>query len=114
MTWLEAFVWTCAIETPVYVALLRRRFRAWGSPIVLSIALQVLTHPLMWAFFPRTGGFWGPFVAFELGIAIAEGGLVALLLRRVGAVDPWTRGLSAGLLANAASAAFGLLWRIGS
>jgi hypothetical protein len=109
VSWLEAFVWTCAIETPVYVAVLRGRLGPWWAPIALSIVLQSLTHPPMWALFPRTGGYWGPFVAFELGVVLAEGALAAVALRRAGAGRPWTFGPLAALLANAASAAFGRL-----
>jgi hypothetical protein len=109
VTWLEAFVWTCAIETPVYVLLLRRSFRAWWAPVAVSIGLQLATHPLLWLSFPRRSSFWPAFVAFELGVALVEGLLVGLLLRRVGERRAFPRGMTAGLLANALSAAIGFL-----
>ena len=109
MNWATAFIWTCAIETPVYVVLLRRSFPAWWGPVALSIGLQVATHPLLWLLFPRSGPFWTPFIAFEVGVALVEGALVALLIRRKGERRPLCRGMLAGFLANALSAAIGLL-----
>jgi len=47
--WLDAFVWTLALEQPVYVLFLRGRFKSWWAPCVLSLALSTATHPLFWA-----------------------------------------------------------------
>jgi len=108
--WLEAFVWTCALETPVYVLLLRRSLRPWWGPVVTSIGLQLATHPLLWILFPGDGDFRTTFLVFETGVALVEGLLVALLLRRLGDPRPFLRGMGAGLLANALSATIGFLF----
>jgi hypothetical protein len=47
--WLDAFVWTLALEQLVYVLMLRGRFKTWWAPCVLSLALNCATHPLFWA-----------------------------------------------------------------
>lgn len=110
MTWGEAFLWTCAIETPVYVLLLRRSFRSWLAPLVVSIFLQLATHPLLWRFFPRDGDYWTAFFTFETGVVLVEGGLVSLLLWRMRERRPFVRGFATAFLANALSAAIGLLF----
>jgi hypothetical protein len=114
VTWLESFLWTCALETPVYVLLLRNSFRRWWAPVAISLGLQLATHPLLWVLFPRNGPYWTAFFLFELGVALAEGGLVALLLRRIGERRPLLRGMLSGLLANTLSATIGLLLASGS
>lgn len=110
MTWIDAFVWTCAIETPIYVLMLRRSFRDWWAPVVVSIFLQLATHPLLWFFFPRDSDYWTSFFVFETAVAGVEGLLVALLLWRLRERHAFVRGISAGVLANALSASIGLLF----
>ena len=108
MTWLEAFVWTCALETPVYVLLLRRSFAAWWAPVALSVTLQLATHPLLWRLYPKEAGL-PAFLAAEAAVALAEAVAVSLLLRRKGRPRAFATGLTAGVLANALSAAVGRL-----
>lgn len=109
MTWLEAFLWTCAIETPVYALLLRRPLRGWLAAITLGIALQWLTHPAFWALFPESGSYWKAFFLGETLVTAAEGVAASLLLLRFGAEYAFVRGLAASALANALSASIGLL-----
>jgi hypothetical protein len=109
MSWIDAFVWTCAIETPVYVLLLRRSFRDWWAPVVVSVLLQLATHPLLWFVFPTEGDYWSAFFVLETTVSLVEGGLVALLLWRLREPHALVRGIGAGILANASSAAMGLL-----
>ena len=110
MTWLEAFLWTCAIETPVYALLLRRPLRGWLTAIAIGICLQWLTHPAFWALFPETGSYWTAFFVGETLVAFTEGLAASLLLLRFGARYAFVRGFSASLLANALSASFGLVF----
>lgn len=110
MTWLDAFVWTCAIETPVYVLMLRRSFRDWWTPVVVSVVLQLATHPLLWFVFPSDGDYWTSFFVLETAVALTEGVLVSLILWRVHERNAVLRGLSAAALANTLSAAIGLLF----
>jgi hypothetical protein len=109
VTWFSAFVWTCAVETPIYVALLRRSFRTWWAPVLFSIVLQLSTHPLLWALFPRNGRYWTAFWLAEAAVVLAEGALAGLALWRRGDRRPFSRGGLASLTANASSAAVGLL-----
>jgi hypothetical protein len=109
MTWLESFVWTCAIEAPVYIVLLRGSFRSAWAPVMIALGLQLATHPLLWVLFPGAADRWTTFLACEAAVALVEGLLVALLLRRQRQPRPLRRGLFAGLVANALSASVGVL-----
>ncbi|HEX7902064.1 MAG TPA: hypothetical protein VF950_30165 [Planctomycetota bacterium] len=109
MSWLEAFVWTCAIETPLYVLALRGSFRAWWPPVLISLGLQLTTHPLMWLLFPKGSNYWATFFVLETGVALVEGGLLALLFRRLGERRPLARGFLYGFAINAVSASIGCL-----
>lgn len=109
MSWLDAFIWTCALETPIYVLLLRRSFRDWWAPLVVSLFLQLLTHPLLWFLFPLDTDYWTTFFIAESLVSAVEGGAVALILWRLRERRALVRGLAIGLLANAFSATIGLL-----
>lgn len=110
MTWKIAFLWTCAIEVPVYAVLLRRPLRSWLVAIVLAIALQWLTHPALWALWPEAWSYWTAFFVCEAIVVVVEGLATSLLLLRYGERRPWMRGFAASFLANALSASIGLLF----
>lgn len=114
MTWPEAFVWTLALELPVYTAFLRRAFRPWWGPVALTFAVNVATHPLLWIFLPREDPSRLWLALFEGLVALVEAGLVALALVRLGSppVAPRAalgRGLAAAVLANGLSLSSGLV-----
>ena len=97
MTWLAAFAWTLACELPVYVAL--TKFRAWWAPIVLTFAVNGLTHPLLWFVVPRAEPFWLFVLYGEAGVIAVE----ALVLAALGQRRP----LLIATIANLTSAILG-------
>lgn len=101
--WLSAFLFTQAVEMPVYYAHLKHlgRWDAWGAAFLLSLA----THPIVWYVFPELiHGSWLGMVAGAESFAI---GVEALLLWRLRAERP----LLVALVANCLSAGLGLLSR---
>jgi len=110
--WLRAFVLTCAIEIPVYTAVL---WRPWGgarrlaSLLLLGFALQLATHPALWFLAPRFEPYATWVVVMELLVWAVEGGLVALALGgrpRPRVALGW--GLLASFAANLTSTLIGL------
>lgn len=117
--WLLAFLFTQAVEVPLYLALLRPppRLRALlpgellparplGRARALAVAFgaSALTHPLVWFAFPLVPA------PYELQVVLAEAFAVlaeAWWLSRWGA--PWP--LAWSLLANGASLGLGLASR---
>ena len=78
--WLRAFVWTCALELPVYVLFLRTRFAAWWAPVVLALALQAATHPALWYAMPRFAPYEAWLVVAESLVTLTEAALVWIVL----------------------------------
>ena len=129
MTWGEAFLWTCALETPVYALLLRRSFHkrrydvpptsydvpptsyaAWAAAVTVGIFLQLLTHPALWWLWPLDWPYWHAFFVGETAVVLVEGAAVALLLLLLRERRPILRGFAIALLANTISASIGLLF----
>lgn len=107
--WLTAFLWTCALEQPVYVLMTRRGFKRWWEPCLLNAAVNALTHPLVWTLALGPGTRAWDLAALELMAILIEGAVAALCLRR--ALPPreaWTRGLGAAAAANLASVMGGM------
>jgi len=104
LLWLAAFVWTLAVELPIYVVWLRRRMRRWWAPCLLAFVVNLATHPAFWYGFPRFGPYWLYVLVGEVCVVIVETAIV------VAALGPRRRGLAfgAGLTANAASTLVGL------
>jgi hypothetical protein len=103
--WLTAFVWTNALELPVYVLALRRRFDCWWMPCVLAFVLNVVTHPALWYVFPRISPFWLYAVCGEAAVVCIEAVGVKLALRKRGTMR-FAFGVS--LAANTVSTVVGL------
>jgi hypothetical protein len=76
---LNAFLWTCAIELPVYAWWLQGRFSRTSLLIALVIGLQLTTQPLLWHYTAHTA-------AAVPALLIAEG-VVSDAVR----VDRWHR-----------------------
>lgn len=108
--WLRAFLLTFAIEAPLYIALLRPRWRGgWPSLVLLTLALQLATHPALWFLAPRFSPYWAWVLVMELLVWLAEGALVAVALGlRPRPRDALGWGLLASLVANAVSTLVGL------
>ncbi len=111
MNWLAAFVWTLALEYPVYEWALGSSARRWWHPAACALALNLLTHPLFSLWLLREPRSPAAVVAAELGIVAVE----ALALRFL----PWSglrgrfgllRAAAAALGANGISFAIGRLF----
>lgn len=100
IAWLSAFVWTFALEYPVYAAGLGRSARRWWEPLAWTLGVNVATHPLFswWALTTVPGP--GALLGAEAAIAVAEGLLLACALRH--RAPPWHAFVTA-LVANAGS-----------
>lgn len=98
IAWAWAFAFTQLVEVPVYLRLLRcTGVRAFGA--------SALTHPLIWAVFPRLPlGYAYAVIACELFAWLAE---AAYFARPYGL----RRALWASLCANAASCVLGFISR---
>ena len=112
-----AFVWTSALELPVYAVLLARRFDSWWAPVALTLALNTTTHPALWLLAPFWKSSAAGTAAAEAVVAVVEGLLIGGLLSwraREHLSRPPARatlgcGLGAAMLANFVSALVGLL-----
>ncbi len=95
------FVWTLALELPVYAVLLKERLRSPGQALVMVLCLNLLTHPLLTIVDPPS-----------IGLLLCAEGVVALV--EAGALGVWlgravlARGTLASVAANALSTAAGL------
>jgi hypothetical protein len=108
MLWLFAFVWTLAIELPIYTIVLARCFQARWAVVVLTLAVNLATHPALWFVLPRS---WPHDIAIgEAAVVVVEAALVAIVLgQRVPLSQAVPRAVAAALLANAASYLAGLV-----
>ena len=112
-----AFVWTCALELPVYAFLLARRFESWWTTLALTLVLNAITHPVLWLLVPLWTSSAAGAAAAEAVVVVVEGLLVAGLLSlrtrhnrsRPPARAALASGLGAAVLANLVSALVGLL-----
>lgn len=108
--WVNAFVFTQAVEIPIYVLALTRSLRAgrrpwplWGRAAA-AFSLSLITHPIVWFVMPRLFWSWTRMViAAETWAVLGE----AVLLRVFGV----RRALLWSLLANGLSCGLGLLSR---
>ncbi|MBP6631736.1 MAG: hypothetical protein KBG28_13910 [Kofleriaceae bacterium] len=108
--WLLAFVWTLAIELPVWVLVLAPPPARWWAAPALALGLNALTHPLLWLAWPIRAPYWWSVCTGEVAVVVVEAALAALGARAGG----WSvrRAVLAAVLANLASTLFGLgLWR---
>jgi hypothetical protein len=98
-----AFVLTCVIEIPAYVG----AFSALGwirpgrgplsvrSAIALALGVNLVTHPVLWAFALRAGSASVGTLLAELVVAVVEGGLIFAVVRRRGPYpETWSNRLS--------------------
>ena len=56
LLWLNAFLFTQAVEVPIYLYALPRE--RWA--ILVAFGASALTHPLVWYFFPVLFDYWEP------------------------------------------------------
>ena len=70
LVWLTLFVWTLALELPVYAALLRDRLRDPRQACLLVLGVNLITHPALFLAEPLSRE---AALAAELIVALAEG-----------------------------------------
>ena len=105
LPWLSAFLLTLAIETPLVVVLLRRYEERAAHRVLLAVFASLATHPLVWFLFPTLPlAPWPRFWASELWATATEAVFYGVTVRGL----PAARAAAVSLVANAASATFGL------
>ena len=100
LVWLTLFVWTLALELPVYAVLLRERWRSPRQACLLVLGANLITHPVLFLADPRSGATT---LAAEVAVSLVEGLVVAAWLGR----PAFARALIASGCANALSTAAG-------
>lgn len=116
MSWSTAFLWTLALELPIYALFLRTRLRA-RSFFFAVLGGNAFTHPIVWNTVLRFDDYDTGFWVMECFAVLAEGLFVAIALRltandeapsnRSMAWRTWGHGLLAALAANGFSAIVG-------
>ncbi len=102
MTWAESFVWTLAVEQPVYAFALRGVYRDWRAACAVSFLLNSFTHPLLWKATLSAGP--AETALAEAAVVAVEAFVLRLILdRRLKTGAAWRLALGASLAANAAS-----------
>jgi hypothetical protein len=111
--WLSAFVVTCLVETPYYVGFaMGFRRLAWPRAIVASLALQMMTHPVLWLVWPfvepdadgQPMSYEALVVLAETLVILVEGTLLGIMWR-----GAWAQAYLASFVANAVSTLVGIL-----
>ena len=101
---LEAFVLTLLIETPIYIWFYKKRGQQMMA--IVSILMNAITLPFVWfIFYPALADYATFFVSSELYVLGAEAVLLGELFKKEG----WKRAIAASMFANAMSAGAGLL-----
>jgi len=106
--WFRSFLFTQAVEIPIYVAFGWGRVPLWRAALA-GAACSCLTHPLLWFVWPRViaGNYRAFVVSGELGVAVIESLVFFVLAMPV----RFFRAVSASFIANAASFGVGMLAR---
>ena len=101
--WLLAFMFTQAVEVPIYGAALGKR--PWGRRLAVAFGASLLTHPVVWALVIGYGGqgYWPIVVGSEAFAVLIEAAYLHVF--GVRAAVFWS------LLANASSLGLGTLCR---
>lgn len=104
LAWLRAFLFTEAVEAPIYRALVKARWR-------VGLGASAITHPFVWFAFPYLRFI--PGVSYLVMVVLAElfawsvEAVYLRLLLRVSVI----RAMLVSLIANGASLGLGLLLR---
>lgn len=106
LPWLAAFLLTLAIETPLVIFLLRPNVSTTARCVLLSCFANLATQPLVWFVFPMAPlAPWPRYWVSELWAVAAEAVFYRVTVRGL----PAARAATVSLLANTASASFGLV-----
>ena len=106
--WLSAFLFTQAVEIPIYTRALGRVPHGLAVKIAIAFGASALTHPIVWFVIPGllTRSYEEMVVGAELFAVLVEG----FYLHALGVFD-LRRAMLWSLLANASSASLGLASR---
>jgi uncharacterized protein (DUF697 family) len=107
----HAFVWTCALELPVYAWWLHRfapALRPWPT-IASVLALQVATQPLLWEYSFRLANERSALWVAELIVCTVEAALLVFIVRKV-----CQQAIPGPIAAAAAVTANALSWGVGT
>jgi hypothetical protein len=109
--WLSAFLFTQAVEIPIYARAMRPWPRALGLKLAIAFGASAVTHPVVWFVIPTLRA-WSPYPYEEMVVRAETFAVVieGLYLYAVGAFT-LRRAMLWSLLANASSASLGLLCR---
>jgi hypothetical protein len=103
--WWPSFLFTLAVEVPIYTGLVWRKTPAWRAAAA-GAACSCVTHPLLWFVWPIFFHSYRPYViSGELIVGVVEA-FIFYFLARPGNLA-WA--FSASFLANAASYGGGTL-----
>jgi len=103
--WFALFVWTLVLELPVYEYGAASRSRPWWHMPLVTLALNLLTHPAFTWWQLETHPSSGTVLQAEILIAVVEGLALLALRRELGLV----RSLAVAFAANGFSYAVGVL-----
>lgn len=87
VAWLKIFTLTYAVETPIYGAALRSQL-AWRWTLLLSLLLNLATHPIVWFVLPRLFDNQVTFALFAEAFAVT---VEALILAAAARLREWPR-----------------------
>ncbi len=105
--YLVALAITLVVEVPIVLAIYRRVAPLWRVAGV-ALAVNLLTHGLLWTLFRHLPGAYGVRVAYTEVVVVA----IEAVAYRVFVGGTWARAVIASLVANAASTAASLaVWR---
>jgi hypothetical protein len=104
--WLAAFIFTQAVEVPIYLLVMDRQRMPWRPELRVLIAFgaSALTHPVVWFVMPKLDVSYWTYVAIAETFAVTGEGIYFHWLGM-------KRGLLLAFVANALSASLGLLSR---
>jgi hypothetical protein len=88
------FLFTVALELPVYALALRKTSGDAGLPHRVTLGLNLLTHPLLYVVVLALGA--STVVPSEVLVMVVEGGVLRAWFPRVG--SPWAWAVAANLL----------------
>lgn len=106
--WLSAFLFTQAVEVPIYTRALGRFPVSLAARLAIAFGASALTHPIVWFVIPSLhhGSYATLVLRAELFAVLVEG----FYLYALGAFD-LRRSMLWSLAANGASASLGLACR---
>lgn len=78
--WFYAFLWTLALEWPIYTLALWSSLGKTGRHILVLLLINLVTHPFLWYLFPRFEPAWLWIWVAEAWVTLTETFLLGLFL----------------------------------